>query len=77
MPPYSKMSTTEEGSTVDLKTFLPTIIVFLSFLATLAVYTVLSIQGSDIGPIEQLVLVLGGALGGIAAPTVLANRSSA
>ena len=59
--------------TVTYRAFLPTLLVFIGFLATLAGYVVLSIQGSDTGPFDELAIGLGGALAGVAAPTIAAH----
>lgn len=49
-----------------LKSFLPTVLVFLAFIAALGAYVVLAIQGSDTGPIDELAIGLGGAVSGVA-----------
>ena len=52
-----------------VRVFLPTVLVFLAFIGTVAAYVVLSIQGSDTGPMDELAIGLGGAVAGVAAPT--------
>ncbi len=47
---------------------IPTIVVCVAFLATLATYVVLSLNGSPVGVMDELLLLEGGALAGIAAP---------
>ena len=53
--------------------WVPTMIVFFAFCASLAVYTVLELNGSDTSAVTELFPYLGGAVAGIAAPTVVSG----
>ena len=59
-----------------VRTFMPTVLVFLAFVGTLGAYTALAIQGSDPGPVDELAIALGGAIAGIAAPTLVSERTT-
>jgi hypothetical protein len=50
--------------------YIPTLIVFVGFLATLGIYAALRLNGSEPGVLDELLLLEGGAVAGLAAPTV-------
>lgn len=56
------------------KFFLPLILVFLSFVTVVAAYCVLAVNGTPTGPLEELAIGLGGAVGALAAPAVAFAR---
>jgi hypothetical protein len=56
----------------QIRFLVPLLLVFASFLGTLAVYTVLRLHGTETGPIDELVTGLGTAMAALAAPTAIA-----
>lgn len=53
-----------------MKDLLPTLIVFGCFLATLGVYAALRLNGTEPGVLDELLLIEGGAVAGVASPTL-------